>query len=434
MSVRLVPVLLSLGAVVHAAVIGTNPPARALNPESIATLPAAEQPAWHRYLTQSRAQRAKDQAFLAIELQRTGLKAALVPPSGSVGRALPLGEKPAWYASAEARRRATNLITFQTPAGGWSKGFDASDHPRAPGEGFSASNTSRHISAGDHDRPTEMNWSYIGTFDNDATIRHLRFLARVAAAADENAGAEWRQSFQRGITFILAAQYPNGGWPQTYPLDGGYHDAITFNDGAMANILMLLREVAAEQREFAFVSPELRSQAAASEQRGLACLLRCQVKVGPRLTAWPQQCDMLTLAPASARNYEMPAVSSGESAAILGYLMTIERPSADVIKAVHAAAAWMEETKLHDVAWGPAKDGSGKTLLPAPGAGPLWARYYEIGSNRPLFGDRDKSIHDDVNGISRERRNGYGWYGNGPARMLAQYAAWARHIGPQPAR
>jgi PelA/Pel-15E family pectate lyase len=417
---------LHLGVVMEAAVIGTNQPARALTTDSIATLPASEQPAWQRYLARSRAQRAKDQAFLAVELQQAAREVALVPPKGSVGQSLPLGEKPDWYAGAEARRRAHNVVTFQTPAGGWSKGFDATHHPRALGEGFSASNTSRHLSPGDHDQPADVNWSYIGTFDNDATTRHLRFLARVAAAADEHTGAAWRQAFHRGLAYILAAQYPNGGWPQNYPLDGGYHDSITFNDGAMVNILLLLRDTAAGRREFAFVPAELRSQAAASEQRGLACLLRCQVQASSRLTAWPQQCDMLTLAPTSARNYEMPAISSGESAAILGYLMTLEQPSADVVRAVHAAAAWMEATKLRDVAWGPAKNGSGRTLLPSPGADPLWARYYEIGSNRPLFGDRDKTIHDDVNEISAERRNGYGWYGTGPARELERYAQWAR--------
>ena len=425
MPARLLPLWLSLGVVMDAAVVGTNPPARALTPESIATLSAAEQPAWQRYLAQSRAQRARDQAFLAAELHRTGLKVTRVPPKANVGHSLPLGEKPAWYAGAEARRRAQNVVTFQTPAGGWSKGFDATDHPRTAGEGFSAINTSKHLSPGDHDQPAELNWSYIGTFDNDATTRHLRFLARVAAAADEPTGADWRQAFRRGLAYILAAQYPNGGWPQTYPLDGGYHDSITFNDGAMANILQLLRDVAAGQGEFAFVPSEHRSQAAASERRGLDCLLRCQVKVGSRLTAWAQQYDMLTLAPTSARNYEMPAISSGESAAILGYLISLDQPSTEVVRAVHAAAAWMEETKLRDVAWGPAENGSGKTLLSAPGAGPLWARYYEIGSNRRLFGDRDKSIHDDVNGISLERRNGYGWYGTGPARALEQYARWA---------
>jgi hypothetical protein len=65
-------------------------------------------------------------------------------------------------------------------------------------------------------------------------------------------------------------------------------------------------------------------------------------------------------------------------------------------------------------------------LVAAPGDGPLWARYYEIGTDRPIFGDRDRSIHDDVNEISQERRNGYSWYRDSPRRMLERFAQWSR--------
>jgi PelA/Pel-15E family pectate lyase len=81
---------------------------------------------------------------------------------------------------------------------------------------------------------------------------------------------------------------------------------------------------------------------------------------------------------------------------------------------------------LHDVAFKPAPDGSGRKLLPAPGASPIWPRFSEIGSDRPIFGDRDLTIHDDVNELSRERRNGYAWYGDGPKRTLDHYAHWVR--------
>ena len=64
-------------------------------------------------------------------------------------------------------------------------------------------------------------------------------------------------------------------------------------------------------------------------------------------------------------------------------------------------------------------------MVPTPGAGPLWARDYEIGSDRPIFGDRDKTIHDKVNEISKERRNGYGWYNERPHRALEQYVRWS---------
>ena len=68
----------------------------------------------------------------------------------------------------------------------------------------------------------------------------------------------------------------------------------------------------------------------------------------------------------------------------------------------------------------------GRKLVAAPDSGPVWARFYEIGTDRPVFGDRDKSLHDDVNELSRERRNGYGWYRNTPKQVLVEYEAWAR--------
>ncbi|HEX7530009.1 MAG TPA: pectate lyase, partial [Pyrinomonadaceae bacterium] len=100
-------------------------------------------------------------------------------------------------------------------------------------------------------------------------------------------------------------------------------------------------------------------------------------------------------------------------------------PGPPVVAAVQAVAAWFEKTKIPDVTF--KRDGeNGRRLIPAPGNGPLWARYYEVGADRPIFGDRDKTIHDDVNEISQERRNGYSWYSEGPGRALEQYAVWSQ--------
>ena len=388
-----------------AAVIGTNPPCLPLSAERLAALPAAEQPAWRDYLARSEALGAADEKFYADERKAQALTKPLVP---NRGRSLPLKNPDTWYTSAEARRAADITVSFQTPAGGWNKNTSFTDHLRRPGERSGYEN------------------GYIGTFDNGATITPLSFLAKVIAANDLTTSLPYRAAFARGLDYLLHAQFPNGGWPQVYPLAGSYHDAITYNDSAMVNVLTLLREIASGQKEFAFVSAADRARAVAAATRGLHCILATQIIVQGRRTVWCQQHDSLTLAPTSARNYEMPSQSSGESAGLVLFLMELPNPSPEVVTAVHAAAAWFQKTVLQGVIFKPAPDDSGRRLVAAPGATPLWPRYAEIGSDRPLFGDRDKTIHDDVNQISKERRNGYAWFGDGPKRALNHYRTWAQ--------
>lgn len=415
MTSRLNPLLLAFAlacpALLPAAVVGTNVPALPLTAARITALPADQRPAWQAYIDRSEKLRVADAATLAAELKAAGLSAPLVPTKG---RGLPLFQPAAFWSTPEAARRADNLVSFQTPAGGWNKNTDFTSAPRRPGERSG----------------TEA--GYVGTIDNDATIDPLRFLAKILAAANPAHPhyVAWKASFVRGIDYLLAAQFPNGGWPQVYPLEGSYHDAITFNDGAIINVLSLLRAVAAGRDEFAFVPAALGARAAAAFARGLDCILASQITVAGRRTVWCQQVDILTLAPVGARNYEMPSQSSGESADIVLFLMMLPEPSPAVVTAVHSAAAWFKKTPLRDVVFKPAPDATGRKLLPSPGAGPLWPRYSEIGSDRPLFGDRDLTIHDDVSEISAERRNGYAWFTDAPKRVLDHYAKWSK-LHPQ---
>ena len=185
-------------------------------------------------------------------------------------------------ASPKAAALPTSFFRSKTPAGGWSKNLDMTLSNRAPGEAFAPDNNSLFLAPHDNDAPQDAHWNYVGTFDNDATITQLRFLARTITATGAESGAAYRVSFLRGLDYIFAAQYPNGGWPQVWPLEGGYHDAITINDDAMLNILTLLRNVADGTNEFAFVPADIRARAEASFQRGLNCLLDCQIVVDGR--------------------------------------------------------------------------------------------------------------------------------------------------------
>jgi len=213
-----------------------------------------------------------------------------------------------------------------------------------------------------------------------------------------------------------------------WPLEGGYHDTITINDDAMLHVLTLMHDLAQGMDEFAWLPAATRAQAAVSFQRGLACLLAAQIREpGGRLTVWCQQHDALTLQPASARNYEMPSATSSESAEIVLFLMQLPHPDSNVITAVRAAVAWFDKTKIMGVAY--KRTGGERQLVAAPGEGPIWARYYELGTDRPIFGDRDKTIHDTVSELSLERRNGYGWYRDSPKRVLEHYRRWSQENG-----
>src|SRR5205823_5046021 len=152
----------------------------------------------------------------------------------------------------------------------------------------------------------------------------------------------YRDAFVRGLKFIFDSQYPNGGWPQRFPLQDNYGRHITFNDGAMIGVMNLLKDIAESKPDFAFLSDDDRKQSQAAFDRGVDCILKCQIKSNGELTAWCQQHDEITFAPAKARAYELPSVSGDESDDIVLLLMRVDHPDARVRQSIDAAVAWFE--------------------------------------------------------------------------------------------
>jgi PelA/Pel-15E family pectate lyase len=412
------------------AVIGTSKPAESITPARIATLPAKDRAAWMAYLERSQKQMEVDKATFAAE-RTAGAPEPPLPKEGFSARTMPLNRDAAWYGSADARHVADVIVSFQTPAGGWSKNLDMSGSPRARGQSYTTNNLSRYPGVDDFDAPKDPHWNYVGTLDNDATNTELHFLALVSGATPGADGDAYRASFLRGIRYLLAAQFPNGGWPQVWPLEGGYHDAITFNDNAVTESAELLTAVAGGTGDYAFVPTELRQKAKAAADHALQCILATQIVVKGQRTVWAQQHDALTSTPVSGRNYEPAALSSGESSDVLVYLMQLPHPSPAVVAAINAGVAWLKAAAIMGQEWAGGRGTPGGRHLEAKaGAGPIWARYYSISTGLPVFGDRDKTIHDDVNDLSLERRNGYAWYSAGPQQALDAYETWSKnHAG-----
>src|SRR5665811_2154727 len=89
------------------------------------------------------------------------------------------------------------------------------------------------------------------TFDNSTTYTHIDYLAQVYTLTKKE---KYKDACLKGINFVLSAQYPNGGWPQYFPLEENYSRRITFNDGAYIGIMEMLKKIVDKNPEFAFIS------------------------------------------------------------------------------------------------------------------------------------------------------------------------------------
>jgi PelA/Pel-15E family pectate lyase len=275
-------------------------------------------------------------------------------------------------------------------------------------------------------------WRSSSTFDNGATYTEMRLLARAYAATKDE---KYKQSFERGLKFIFDSQYPNGGWPQRFPLQNNYGRHITFNDKLMSSVMALLKEVSAGRGDFGFVPEAERKHAKEAFDRGVECVLKMQIK-NPQgeLTGWCQQHDEVTLAPASARAYELPSIASFETADMVFTLMQIERPEEHVRHAITSAVKWLEKSQIHGKRYELIRDksfkyGVDRKLSDDPNAPPLWARFYEIETNRPMFSDRDGAKRYELSEVGEERRAKYAWYGTFGEKVLAEYPKWQKRVG-----
>jgi PelA/Pel-15E family pectate lyase len=349
----------------------------------------ASRVAWSRQLTASEvSQFSRDRFFSQAGNGLTG-KANLAVGTIAWNDAQ---NKPAdWYGSAEALRIAGNLLLYQRNSGGWPKNIDMAK----PLDEKDLADLARVAKETD------------STIDNGATYTQLSFLARVYTAHPQERHLE---SFLKGFDYLLKAQYANGGWPQFYPLREGYYKHITFNDNAMINVMKLLRDVAEAKPAYAFVDEARRARAAQAVEKGIECILKTQIVVDGRRTVWCAQHDEITLAPVGARTFEVVSLSGGESVEIVRFLMSIKDPSPAVVEAVESAVAWFEKSQVKD-----------------PGGKLVWARFYEIGTNRPIFAGRDGVVKYDISQIEQERRTGYAWYVDAPAKLLSKdYPEWRK--------
>jgi len=216
----------------------------------------------------------------------------------------------------------------------------------------------------------------VTTLDDNNTQAALQFLMRIDRALDFQ-DEPIHDSVRYALEHLLAAQYPNGAWPQRFsePPDPAqypvlpasypetwprthpgvdYRGFYTFNDGAIADLIATMFEASR-----IYGDPRY---AEAARRAGDFILLAQLPEPQP---AWAQQYDA-HMHPVWARKFEPPSVTGGESQGILRTLMSLYRETGDkkYLAPIPNALKYLNASKLPN--------------------GQL-ARFYELKTNRPLY-------------------------------------------------
>lgn len=310
-----------------------------------------------------------------------------------------------------AKAAADALAVGQLESGGWD--YLVEFDPKL------ASNWYRRTDRGRISAEEAARRKNVSTFDDDNTQSAIRLLLAVADTARNSTDprdVRIREARDYALTKLLAAQRPNGGWPQRwtgvpvdpkdYPVQRAsfpkdyprqqppqhtYINYYTLNDDTQRDCVMTLLEAAKRLGR-----PEYR---AAALKGGDFLLLTQLPEPQP---VWAQQYNP-QLQPAWARAFEPPSVCSRESGGAMRLLIDLylETGEERYLEPLPRAIAWFKRSQI------------------APG---LWARMYEIGTNTPIYGDRDGKIHYTVEELTPERQTGYSWKSAyGIPELLAYY-------------
>ncbi|PPT95521.1 pectate lyase [Xanthomonas arboricola] len=311
--------------------------------------------------------------------------------------------------SALADKIADNMLLLQTASGGWSKQYKGV-----------AVDYNRTLTAAEIAELQQPGRKDDATIDNKATTYEIGYLSTLYKT-EKN--ARYVAAAKRGVEYLLTAQYANGGWPQFYPDLSSYHHQITYNDDAMVRVLNLLQDISKGKNDTgALLRASHGARARQAVTKGLECVLATQVRIGGTLTIWGAQYDEVTLKPAKARAYELASLASGESVSIVRFLTRQPSQSAQIKTSVEAAARWFDAHRMRDLATKKVDDPTQETgqdviLVAQPGAS-LWARFYDLQNQRPLYANRDGVALTEYMQVPNERRVGYAWHGTWPDKLL----------------
>lgn len=274
-----------------------------------------------------------------------------------------------------SRETARALLRGQLRSGGWDNRIEFAK-------------TDRQMYAYRVDGGTGKKLRNTTTFDDDKSQSVIRFLMQFDREL-EFKEPSIHEAVIYALDGILKSQFPNGAWPQRYSAFANpdkhtikqarlpetwprefpgskYSGFYTLNDNTMSDLIVTALDAWEIYRDPRYL---------VAAEKGGDFLLRAQLPE-PQ-PGWAQQYDP-EMRPAWARKFEPPAITGGESQGVMRTLILLYRRTAATstdasrfLEPLPRAIAYYRRSLL--------KDGR-------------LARFYELGSNRPLFFTKDYKL------------------------------------------
>ena len=199
----------------------------------------------------------------------------------------------------------------------------------------------------------------------------------------------------------------------------------------MTNVMNLMMDISKGIENTDVLNKKYQPLGKAAFDKGVGIILKTQLIQNGKKAVWCAQYDEVSLQPAKARAYELPSLSGSESADIVRTLMRVEHPSAAVKQSIADAITWFEESKITGYKTQRIRDSlqpRGVDVIVVPEANAvMWARFYDLDTNKPFFCDRDGIKKNTLAEIGNERRAGYAWYGTWPLKLVSEeYPDWKK--------
>lgn len=322
----------------------------------------------------------------------------------------------------QTQKIADNILLLQRDHGGWVQNQDPQ----------------RIVIGADRSKLLKDKSKPSGSFDNRNVYTQIAYLMGAYELLGEQ---DHLEGARKGLNYLLAHQMETcGGWPHSVPGKAKYHPMLTVADEVLSGPLTLLRQISTGLPPFQKIGSEEQSRATTALQNAEACLLSLQVEQGTARTGWAGQYNPQTLEPVFGRSFELPSITTEETAYILNYLMSIEDPNDDVRRAVESGVSWLEGVAIPDtrleiyeldepVRFKFHTATHDRRLVHDISAPRLWARFYDLEDNSVVLANRDSIRVYDYQNVTQERRTGYHWFGTWGNEILdTTYPSWKARL------